>query len=150
MHSIITARDFAIPGKKRSLAIWSAASSDKISAMQVQIILQEDPFQVTQLRNAGCAAAVQLYLLAILIAKTGAFFIEANYSSAKHRNSPAPLADSRGNLIDLLGAVRPSVAGVWRQRRDLSRLATNFRPHPALPLALPDLPSRVGINAHNA
>jgi hypothetical protein len=43
---------------------------------------------------------------------------EASGFIDKDRNRPAPFADRHGDLADLLGAVRPGVAGVWRQRRD--------------------------------
>jgi hypothetical protein len=42
---------------------------------------------------------------------------EASGFIDKDGNRPAPFADRRGDLVDLLGAVRPGVAGVWRQRR---------------------------------
>ena len=57
----------------------------------------------------------------------------ARYDAAclvdEHGDSPSPLADSRGDLIDLLGAVRPGVAGVWRQRRNRAPLDFICWPH---------------------
>lgn len=44
------------------------------------------------------------------------------------QESSSPFADRRGDLADLPGAVRPRVAGVWRQRRDRASLHLIRRP----------------------